>query len=233
MAEEIKIIPTHIAIVPDGNRRWSKLRGVSRLQGHRAGAQTMHKVVDSLIKHQIKYLTLWGFSTDNWKRSDAEVRSLFQLLNAWIERDAPWLNRKGVRLRHIGRIGELPQYLQLAVAHAVNLTKNNRGMTLALAFNYGGRAEIIDAIRRLIVDGVPSHLVNEEMFKTFLYTNGMPDVDLVIRTADELRLSNFLLWQTAYSEYYFTPTLWPDFDGKELDKALQAYSERKRRFGGN
>ncbi len=233
MTQEIKTIPTHIAIVPDGNRRWSKFRGVSCLQGHRAGARTMHKVVDSLIGHQIKYLTLWGFSTDNWKRSEDEVSSLFQLLTDWIERDAPWLNRNGVYLRHIGRIDELPQYLQLAVAHAVNLTRNNRGMTLALAFNYGGRAEIIDAIRRLIDGGVPSHLVNEEMFKTFLYTNGMPDVDLVIRTADELRLSNFLLWQTAYSEYYFTPTLWPDFDGKELNKALQVYSERKRRFGGD
>ncbi|MBA7712056.1 Isoprenyl transferase [subsurface metagenome] len=222
----------HIAIIPDGNRRWAKEHGVPALEGHRRGAEAMHNAVDHLIAQGVKYLTVWGFSTDNWKRSQDEVSSLFHLLAQWIESDATWLNRNGVQLHHIGHFGELPQFLQLAIKKAVELTQNNNGITLVLAFNYGGRGELIDAVRQLIDEGIPSHLVDEKRFSSCLYTNGMPDVDLVIRTADESRLSNFMLWQTAYSEYYFTDVLWPDFDEKELEKALQAYSERKRRFGG-
>jgi len=223
----------HIAIIPDGNRRWSKLHGVPSLQGHRAGAETMHTVVDYLIDHQVRYLTVWGFSTDNWKRSDDEIKDLLHLLAFWIDKDAPWLNEHGVRLRHIGRIGKLPEFLQLAINQAVELTKDNMGMTLNLAFNYTGQAEIIDAVREIIKQGIPAEKVEENLFSNYLYTDGMPDVDLVIRTAGEFRLSNFLLWQTAYSEFYFTEVLWPDFDREELDRALIAYSERKRRFGGD
>jgi len=226
-------MPNHIALIPDGNRRWAKLHDVPPLEGHQAGAKTMHRVVDYLANRGIKYLTLWGFSTDNWKRSHDEVSSLFQLLAGWIEGDAPWLNTNGVQLRHIGRFDEVPQFLQLAINKAVELTQNNNGMTLTLAFNYGGRGELVDAVRRLIDKGIPSHLVDEKRFSSCLYTNGMPDVDLVIRTADEFRLSNFMLWQTAYSEYFFTEALWPDFGVEELEKALKAYSERKRRFGGD
>ena len=225
-------LPRHIAVVPDGNRRWANQHGVPQVHGHQAGAETMHNAVDYLIGHQIKYLTLWGFSTDNWKRSGEEIESIFHLLAAWIERDAPWLNRHDVQLRHIGRIGELPQYLQLALNQAVGLTQNNSKMVLTVAFNYAGRAEIVDAVRRLVEDDIPSQNIDGELFSHYLY-DSLPDVDLVIRTAGEFRLSNFLLWQTAYSEYYFTPTLWPDFDRKELEKALRVYSDRQRRFGGD
>jgi len=226
-------LPRHIAIIPDGNRRWANQHGVPKLHGHQAGAEAIHNVVDSLINYQIKYLTLWGFSTDNWKRSGEEIESIFHLLAAWIEKDTPWLNRHGVQLRHIGRFEQLPDFLQLAIDKAIGLTKNNSGMTLALAFNYSGRAKILDAVRRLVEDDIPSQNIDGKLFSHYLYTDGMPAVDLVIRTAGEFHLSNFLLWQAAYSEYYFPPVLWPDFNEKEIEKALQVYSERQRRFGGD
>lgn len=231
-------LPTHVAIVPDGNRRWAKEHELPALEGHRRGAEAMHNVVDHLIGCQVKYLTVWGFSTDNWQRSDSEVNNLFHLLAAWIENDTPWLDSRGVRLRHIGHLQELPQDLQLAINKAIELTSGNTGMTFTLAFNYSGRAEIVDAVRRLIDAGIPSHWIppreiDEKFFSRYLDTDGIPDVDLVIRTAGEFRLSNFLLWQTAYSEYYFTRVLWPDFDTKELEKALKTYSQKRRRFGGD
>jgi len=225
-------LPTHIAIIPDGNRRWAEMKGVPRIEGHRAGADRMHQVVDSLIQLNTGYLTVWGFSTDNWKRTDEEVQDIFTLLELWIAQDTSWLHENGVKLRHIGRLHELPQSLQEAIRLAIALTGHNSGMTLALAFNYSGRAEIVDAIRRLIHERILWDRVDETLVSHYLYTDGMPDVDLVIRTADELRLSNFMLWQTAYSEYYFTPVFWPDFDKVELEKALAAYGHRDRRFGG-
>jgi len=225
--------PTHVAIIPDGNRRWAAMKGIPNIEGHQAGADRMHNVVERLIPLGIKYLTVWGFSTDNWKRTSDEVQGLFQVLQLWIEKDTPWLHENGVRLKHIGRLHELPQSLQDAIGSAVALTRYNSGMTLNLAFNYTGRAEIVDAVRRLIADGAPWELVDEQMVNHSLYTNGTPDVDLVIRTADEFRLSNFMLWQTAYSEYYFTPVFWPDFDRLELEKALKSYNQRRRRFGGD
>jgi len=170
---------------------------------------------------------------DNWKRSVDEISDLFRVVAGWIEKDAPWLSSRDVRLRHIGRMEKLPRFLRLAINQAVGLTRNNSGMTLSLALNYGGRAEIVEAVRRLIDSGIPSERVDENLLSRYLYTGGMPDVDLVIRTANELRLSNFMTWQTAYSEYYFTPTLWPDFDTKELEKALEVYGQRQRRFGSN
>jgi len=197
----ISNFPTHIAIIPDGNRRWAKLHKVPQLEGHRRGAKTMHRVVEHLIGRGVKYLTVWGFSIDNWKRADNEVKSLFDLLAVWIEKDTPWLNQHGVRLRHIGRISELPDSLQRTINQAVELTSGNKGITLTLAFNYGGRGELVDAVRRLIDTGIPSHLVDEKLFSSCLYTDGMPDVDLVIRTGDQMRISNVLLWQAAYSEY--------------------------------
>lgn len=226
-------LPKHIAIIPDGNRRWSKLHGLPALEGHRHGAEVVHNVVEHLIARGIKYLTLWGFSTDNRKRSAEEIDNIFHLLVAWIEKDTPWLNSRGVRLRHIGRLKELPDFLQLAINQAVEQTQNNTGMTLNVAFNYSGRVEILDAILHWVVDRKYPCYLDEEVFSHYLYTDGMPDVDLVIRTAGELRLSNFMLWQTAYSEFYFTEVFWPDFTTKELEKALQTYSERQRSFGGD
>ncbi len=223
----------HVAIVPDGNRRWAKKHGLPALEGHRYGAKVMHNVIEHLIAREIKYLTVWGFSMDNWKRSRDEVNDIFQLLTAWIEEDAPWLNSQGVKLRHIGRISWLPQYLRVAIHEAIKQTQNNTLLTLILAFNYSGRTEIVDALCRLIDLHTPSAVVDEELIGRYLYMDDMPDVDLVIRTAGEFRLSNFLLWQTAYSEFYFTEVLWPDFNEKELEKALQVYRERKRSFGGD
>ena len=226
-------MPTHVAIVPDGNRRWAQLRGVSPLEGHQKGAEVMHRVADYLADRGVKYLTVWGFSTDNWKRNPSEVDDIFNLLKAWLDSHTAWAHSKDIRLRYLGRFHELPQPLREAITGAVELTHHNAGMTFNVAFNYSGRAEILDAIRQLIHQNVPADKVDEKLFDCCLYTASMPDVDLVIRTAGDFRLSNFLLWQTAYSELYFTKILWPDFDREELDRALLAYSESQRRFGGD
>jgi undecaprenyl diphosphate synthase len=197
-----------------------------------AGAENLNTVIDYLNDRQIKYVTVYTFSTENWNRPEDEVKGLFHLSEERIKNDLPRLHKKGIRFRHIGRLQGLPQSLQEVINKALELTKNNSGMTLSLAFNYGGRTEILDAIRRIIADGVPPEKLDEKLFASYLYAADLPDVDLLIRTANELRLSNFLLWQTAYSEYYFTKVLWPDFNEKEVDKALLAYSQRHRRFGG-
>jgi len=229
--EKITHFPNHVAIVPDGNGRWAEQRGLPRLKGHQAGAKNMWRMVKYLSEYPIKYVTLYGFSTENWSRPEDEVVGLFHILEEEIYKNTAELQKRGVRLCHLGRLEELPQHLQQTINKAVELTKNNTGMTLSLAFNYGGRAEIVDVTRRLITDGIPPQEIDEELFNSYLYTAGLPDVDLVIRTADELRLSNFLIWQSAYSEYYFTSVLWPDFDKKEIEKALLSYSQRERRFG--
>ncbi len=193
----------------------------------------MLRMVEYLDEYPIKYVTLYGFSTENWSRPEDEVRGLFNMLEEFINECALDIHKRGIRLRHIGRLNELPQSLQLAINKAVELTKNNTGMMLSIAFNYGGRLEILDAIRRLIAEGIPPQNIDEKLFNNYLYTAGLPDVDLLIRTGDELRLSNFLIWQTVYSEYYFTKVLWPDFSKKDIDKALLSYSQRQRRFGGD
>ncbi len=225
-------LPRHIAIVPDGNGRWAERRGLPRLDGHKVGAENMHRMIDYLAEYPIKYVTLYGFSTENWSRPDAEVSGLFQILGDFIANTVTEINEKGVKLRHIGRLENLPQFLRAAITGAVELTKNNTGLTLIVAFNYGARAEIVDAVKKLVMDGVPADKIDEELFDNYLYTTGMPNVDLLIRTGDETRLSNFLIWQTTYSEYHFTKVLWPDFGKKDIDKALLSYSRRIRRFGG-
>jgi undecaprenyl diphosphate synthase len=230
--KRIAHLPIHVAIVPDGNGRWAEQRGLPRLEGHQAGAENMYRVVEYLSEYPIKYLTLYGFSTENWSRPEDEVRGLFQILEEFINTDTVEIHKKGIRLRHLGRLGELPSELQQVVNRAIELTKNNTGMTLSVAFNYGGRVEIMDAVRRIIADAIPPQNIDEKLFNSYLYTAGLPDVDLLIRTGDELRLSNFLIWQTAYSEYYFTNVLWPDFGKKDIDQALLTYSQRQRRFGG-
>jgi len=232
LMKRVTPLPNHVAIVPDGNGRWAQQRNLPRLEGHRAGAEKMWDMIKYLNEYPIKYVTLYGFSTENWNRSEDEVRGLFQILEEFIDRNIQEIRKGGIRLRHLGRLGELPQRLQQVINRAVKLTGKNARMTLSLAFNYGGRAEIIDAVRCLIADGIPSQSIDEKLFASYLYTTGLPEVDLVIRTANELRLSNFLIWQSAYSEYYSTDVLWPDFDKKDIDKALLAYSQRQRRFGG-
>lgn len=192
----------------------------------------MRSVIGHFIKLKLKYLTLYGFSTENWKRPEEEIAGLLHLLQEIIDEETIELHKQGVKLRHLGRLASLSPSLQKAIKKAVELTKNNTGMTLSFAFDYGARAEIIDATRHIIAEGIPPEKIDEKLFDGHLYTAGLPAVDLVIRTGGEFRLSNFLLWQAAYSEYYFTDILWPDFNNKEVDQALLAYSQRQRRFGG-
>jgi len=230
--KSITRLPNHVAIVPDGNGRWAEQRGLSRLEGHYAGADNMRRIVDYLNEYSIKYVTLYGFSTENWSRPEEEVRGLFHILEEFINNYVLEIHEKNIKLRHLGRLEGLPQGLQQAEKRAAELTKNNTGMTLSIALNYGGRTEILDAVRSILAQGIPPEKLDEKLFNSYLYTAGSPEVDLLIRTGDELRLSNFLIWQTAYSEYYFTKVLWPDFNEKEIDQALLSYSQRQRRFGG-
>ncbi len=192
----------------------------------------MRPVIKCLNNHQVKYVTLYAFSTENWGRPRTEVAGLFRILEERIDQEAIELHKEGVKILHLGRLAELPQSLQQAIERVIRLTKDNTGMTLGFAFNYGGRNEILDAVRRITAEGIPPERINEEMFGHYLYTNGLPDVDLLVRTGGEFRISNFMMWQSAYSEFYFTDVLWPDFNEKEVDKAILAYSQRQRRFGG-
>ncbi len=224
-------LPNHVAIIMDGNGRWAQQRGLLRLEGHQAGAENIRPIIKYLNQHHIKYVTLYGFSTENWNRPEEEVAGLLHLFEESIDKYVSELHENGIKLRHIGRLEELPQSLQLVINRATELTKNNTRMTLSFALNYGGRLEILDAVRHIIAKGIPIQNIDEVLFNSYLYTGGLPDVDLVIRTSGEFRTSNFLIWQAAYSEYYFTDVLWPDFNQKELEKALLAYSQRRRRFG--
>jgi len=216
----------------DGNGRWAQKRGLPRLDGHRAGVESLRSVIKCLNGFQIKCVTVYGLSTENWKRPEDEITGLLHLVEEIIDEETIGLNKRGIRLHHLGRLDGLSPHLRQAVARAVELTKNNTGMNLSFAFNYGGRTEILDAVRHLIAEGIPLQKIDEKLFNSYLYTAGLPDVDLVVRTGGEIRISNFLVWQAAYSEYYFTEVLWPDFDKKEVEKVLLSYSQRQRRFGG-
>ena len=231
--EEKTGFPRHVAIIMDGNGRWAERHGLPRLRGHIAGVDSARSAIRYLNNgYHLKYLTLYGFSSENWNRSQNEVGGIFRVFEEVVGGMSQELHKEGVRLRHLGRLEELPQSLQQEMNKAIKLTKNNTGMTLGFAFNYGGRNEILDAVRRILAEGIPPQNIDEELFSRFLYTTDMPDVDLLIRTGGELRISNFLIWQSAYSEYYFTDVLWPDFDEKEIDRALLSYRQRQRRFGG-
>jgi undecaprenyl diphosphate synthase len=224
--------PNHVAIIMDGNGRWAKKRGLPRLAGHQAGLDRIRPVVKTLLNHRVKYLTIFSFSSENWSRPEEEVQGLLNLLETTIDAESEKLHRQGVKMLHLGRLFELPEGVQSAVQRACELTRNNNRMVLSFAWNYGGRIEIVDAARRLIEEKIPSSEIDEQVFADHLYTAGMPDVDLMIRTGGELRISNFLLWQAAYAEYYFTKVLWPDFTPGQVERALAAYASRKRRFGG-
>lgn len=229
--ETLAKIPEHVAIIMDGNGRWAQARGLPRLAGHRAGTENIRRVLESCVEFGIKILTIYAFSTENWGRPRPEVLGLIRILGEVIDRETEELNRNGVQLRHIGRLEGIPGHLQKKVLRAIDVTKDNSRLILNVAFNYGGRDEILQAVRRVVQDGVEADAIDEGLFATYLYTAGQPDPDLIIRTAGEWRLSNFLIWQAAYAEYYTTPTYWPDFDKAELFKALQAYNQRERRFG--
>ena len=224
-------IPRHVAIIMDGNGRWARARGQPRLAGHRAGTRNIRRVLRACASCGVEVLTIYAFSTENWGRPSAEVRGLMRLLEQALTEQLAELHAEGVQIRHSGSLERVSESLSKAIQEALELTKDNQRIILNVAFNYGGRAEIMNAVRRIIADGVAAEEVNEDLFTGYLHTAGLPDPDLIIRTAGEMRLSNFLIWQGAYAEYYSIPTYWPDFDQEELRKALEAYAARERRFG--
>jgi undecaprenyl diphosphate synthase len=232
MADTKASLPRHIAIIMDGNGRWATQRGLTRLEGHRAGFKAIHDIVRYLGELKIEFATFYAFSTENWNRPKEEVKGILRILGESIKRESTDLHRNNVRIRWLGRKEGLSPRLAKDIEDALRLTGDNTGMTLCLALNYGGRQEITDAAQRIAADKIAPDKIDEKLFESYLYTAGMPDVDLLIRTAGEQRISNFLLWQSAYAEFYFTPVLWPDFTHEEMDKALLAYRGRKRRFGG-
>jgi undecaprenyl diphosphate synthase len=228
--DELLMIPYHIGIIMDGNGRWAQARGLPRLAGHQAGVDNIQQILEESVRLGIKVLTIYAFSTENWHRPPEEVSGLMRLLGLTIQRQLRELNKNGVRILHSGRMEGINLHLQKQIRHAIDVTSANDRITLNVAFNYGGRAEILDAARRIIKDGVDPADLTEELFSKYLY-HDLPDPDLIIRTGGEWRLSNFLIWQAAYAEYYTTPTFWPDFDAAELDKAIAEYNLRERRFG--
>lgn len=229
---EIPTLPNHVAIIMDGNGRWAKKRHLPRLAGHRAGTNNIRRIIELFVDYKIGYLTLFAFSTENWKRPSAEVKGLMRILNDVIGREVNKLHEKGVKIVHLGNRDGIPDNLLSKIEQAVELTRDNTKMTLNIAFNYGGRAEILDAVKRIISDGIAVDKIDEALLSRYMYTADMPDPDLIIRTGGEMRISNFLVWQSVYSEYYSTPVLWPDFGKEEIDKALKAFAKRKRRYGG-
>ncbi len=224
-------LPRHVAVIMDGNGRWARSRGLPRLAGHRAGTEALRRLIEGCVEYGIPYVTIYAFSTENWMRPAHEVRGLMYLLEEVIERQLDELDENGVRLRHIGWLDNVPNHIAEKIQEAVRQTKDNRRLTVNVAFNYGSRMEIVRAVRRIAADGIAPSDIDHDTFEAYLETAGLPDPDLVIRTSGEMRLSNFLLWQVAYSEIYCTSTLWPDFDREDLRKALIDYSQRERRFG--
>ncbi len=224
-------VPKHVAIIMDGNGRWAKLRGLPRTEGHRQGTENLRRILKSCVEFGVEILTIYAFSTENWTRPRAEVRMLMKILEMVIDRELDELNDSGVQIRHIGQMDGIDPSLQKKIRYACEYTKNNTKLILNVAFNYGGRDEIVQAVRRIVADKIPVEQIDDRLVGSYLYTSGLPDPDLIIRTSGELRVSNFLIWQGAYSEYYVTPVYWPDFDKEQLRAALIEYGQRKRRFG--
>lgn len=229
--EQTQCIVRHLAIIMDGNGRWATRRHLPRLAGHKAGVNALRRVVEYAADEHIEMLSVYAFSTENWRRPRPEVEGLMRLFWETIRSDLEKLHRDGVRLRHLGRLQDLSPDIQQAVRDSTELTRNNTRVALNVCFNYGGRAELVDAVRQIIADGRDPDSITEELISSYLYTRDLPDPDMVIRTAGEMRVSNFLLWQSAYSEYYSTPTLWPDFGREDLRAALESFRQRQRRFG--
>jgi len=216
----------------DGNGRWARRRGLPRLAGHRAGVENLRRVLRAAVELHVPIVTLYAFSTENWKRPAEEVQGLLRILGDALEKEVGELHKNGVQLRHIGDLTPLPDILTKQIQAAIELTKNNTQLITNIAFNYGGRQEILKAVREVIQEGIPADQVTEDVISAHLYTKDTSNVDMIIRTSGELRVSNFLLWQGAYAEYYVTPVYWPDFDKSEFYKALAAFSKRDRRYGG-
>ena len=224
-------VPRHVAIIMDGNGRWASSRGLSRSEGHRAGYENLRRVVSAAAKAGVSYLTLFAFSTENWDRPSEEVSGILSLAAEVIRMETADLHEMGIRIKHVGRLDRLPEELQTQIAEAVELTRENDGMTLGVAFDYGGRYDIVQAVQRIVKDGIAPEDVTEDLVSRYLFTLSVPDPDLIIRTGGEFRISNFLLWQSAYAEFYSSEVFWPDFDGKQLRKSFEVYMRRDRRFG--
>ncbi|WP_456465722.1 isoprenyl transferase [Persephonella sp.] len=227
--ENLYRIPSHVAIIMDGNGRWAKRRGLPRVYGHREGAKRVEDALDIANKVGIKWLSVFAFSTENWARPKEEVDAIMSLLVEYINKKIPYLIENNIRLRFMGRINELPDMIRKSVNEGEIATENCTGMNFVVALNYSGKAEIIDAVNKALKEGKKE--ISEEDFRRFFYIPEMPDPDLLIRTSGEERISNFMLWQTAYTEFYFTEVLWPDFSQDEFIKALYEYQSRERRFG--
>jgi undecaprenyl diphosphate synthase len=223
--------PRHVAIIMDGNRRWARLRGLPEAQGHAAGVDAIRPIVEHAGARGVAVLSIYAFSRENWARASHEVETLFGLLESAIRDYTPDLVRDGVRVRLMGRVDELPPATRSSIEEAVRATAAGTRMTLNVAFNYSGRSDIVDAVRRCIGDGLPAEAIDEDAISERLYTQGLPEPDLLIRTGGDQRISNFLIWQAAYAELYFCDRLWPDFDPAALDEALAEYARRSRRFG--
>jgi undecaprenyl diphosphate synthase len=224
--------PYHVGMIMDGNGRWAKERGKHRLEGHKAGTENLRRVLESSVEFGVRMLTIYAFSTENWKRPPLEVLGLMKILEDVIDRELMELHQNGVQLRHIGKLDKLNPAIRKKVLYAIDLTKENDRLILNVAFNYGGRSEIVEAVKKMIQAGVKAEDVTEDLLSCYMYTGDAPDPDLIIRTSGEFRTSNFLIWQAAYAEYYITPTYWPDFDKDEYYHALRAFSQRDRRYGG-
>jgi undecaprenyl diphosphate synthase len=224
-------VPQHVAIIMDGNGRWASERGLRRSEGHRAGAEAIRPILERFGQHGVAVVTLFGFSTENWGRPRAEVQSILRLGGDFIDSHLGELHKAGIQLRHLGDLERLPGWLQKRVERAIEQTRDNSQMILNLAFNYGGREDIVSAVQQLIREGISADEVTEEAINCRLATAELPEPDLLIRTGGEERISNFLVWQATYAEYYFTETLWPDFGAEEIDAALIEFGNRQRRFG--
>ena len=228
-------IPEHVALIMDGNGRWAKKRNLPRVMGHRAGIKTVRKVIEASLELGVKYLTLYTFSTENWKRPKKEVNALMSLLREYLTKELEQFNKEEVRLLAIGQLERLPQSVKEALDRAIDKTKDNSRLTLTLALSYGGRNEIVQASKKIAEDikinKIRPDQINEELFSKYLYTHKIPDPDLLIRTSNELRLSNFLLWQISYTELYFCHKLWPDFTERDFKRIVEDYKKRERRFG--
>jgi undecaprenyl diphosphate synthase len=225
-------VPAHVGIIMDGNGRWASRRGLPRLAGHHAGTENVRRITTACADAGVEVLTIYAFSTENWRRPRDEVIGLMRLLMQRIDREAAELHRNNVKIRHVGVLEGIQPRLAERVRASVELTRANTGLVLNVAFNYGARAEIARAVQRLLADGLPPEEITEQQIERYLDTAGLPDPDLIIRTGGEMRLSNFLLWQSAYAEYYSTPVCWPDFGREELLQAFAEYGQRTRRFGG-
>lgn len=224
-------LPRHVAIIMDGNGRWAKQRGLPRSAGHHQGTENLRRILKASVEFGVEILTIYAFSTENWNRPRHEVYLLLRILEMVIDRELRELNENGVQIRHIGELNGIPERLQKKVIEACETTRENNRLILNVAFNYGGRDEIVHAMQQIMRDGVPPEQVTEDLISQYLYTAGLPDPDLIIRTSGEFRLSNFLIWQGAYAEHYYTDVYWPDFDKEQFRKALVEYGRRKRRFG--